>query len=44
VIIAYNHAHLAMCALRASNWSSTHDCTLEAMRAHGVSSAPQKPD
>jgi hypothetical protein len=31
-------------ALRSSNGSSTHDCTLEAMRTQGISTAPQKPD
>jgi len=44
VIIAYNHAHPTLSALRASNGSSTHDCALEAMRTQGVSTAPQKPD
>jgi len=35
VIIVCNRAHPATNALRASNWSPAHDCTLEAMRTQG---------
>jgi len=35
VIIVRNRAHRATSALRASNRSYTHDCTLEAMRTQG---------
>src|SRR2546422_1933812 len=37
VIIAYNRGHPAPSALRASNGSATHACTLEAMRTQGFS-------
>jgi hypothetical protein len=44
VIIAYNHAHPALSARRASNGSGAHDCALEATRTRGISTAPQKLD